>query len=331
MTALKLVLFDIDGTLIDTGGAGARSWTWAFEHAFDRPGVDIGKYSSAGMTDPVVARKTFTEAIGHEPTGEELARLIAAYLSVLPDNVTASEGYRVLPGVKELLPRLHEAGVLLGVTTGAMEAGAHAKLGRARLNHFFLVGGYGSDSEDRVELTRTAVEARRASARQITRPKPGGGGGRHPAGHLRGPGRGCRLDRRCHRQIRPRRTARGGSRSRARLAGGAVSGRRGLTESLCCSYRDSALQRRFSASWRVLMGTPLTFVPPGGTLIRRWHSRWIAEHDRSGLGWSFGIDRKRLAGDSWERAGSNDEGLFSRESIRDRCDGGCCGRGVARS
>jgi phosphoglycolate phosphatase len=158
MTSLKLVLFDIDGTLIDTGGAGARSWTWAFEHAFDRPGVDIGKYSSAGMTDPVVARKTFTEAIGREPTGEELARLMAAYLSVLPDYVTASDGYRVLPGVKELLPRLHDAGVLLGVTTGALEAGAHAKLGRARLNHFFLVGGYGSDSEDRVALTRTAVK-----------------------------------------------------------------------------------------------------------------------------------------------------------------------------
>jgi phosphoglycolate phosphatase len=156
--ALKLILFDIDGTLLDTGGAGARSWTWAFEHAFDRPGVDIGKYSSAGMTDPVVARKTFTEALGREPTGQELARLMAAYLSVLPDYVTASEGYRVLPGVEDLLPRLHEQGVLLGVTTGALEAGAHAKLGRARLNHFFLVGGYGSDSADRVELTTKAIE-----------------------------------------------------------------------------------------------------------------------------------------------------------------------------
>lgn len=158
MPPLKLVLFDIDGTLIDTGGAGARSWTWAFEHAFDRPGIDIGKYSSAGMTDPVVARKTFTEAMGREPTGEELARLMAAYLSVLPDYVAASEGYRVLSGVQELLPRLLDAGVLLGVTTGALEAGAHAKLGRARLNHYFLVGGYGSDSEDRIQLTRCAIK-----------------------------------------------------------------------------------------------------------------------------------------------------------------------------
>ncbi len=45
------------------------------------------------------------------------------------------------------------------MTTGAIEAGAHAKLGRARLNHYFLVGGYGSDSEDRVQLTRPQSSA----------------------------------------------------------------------------------------------------------------------------------------------------------------------------
>jgi hypothetical protein len=53
--------------------------------------------------------------------------------------------------------------------------------------------------------------------------------------------------------------------------------------------------------------------------------------DRSGLGWSFGTDDKRLAGDSWERARSHNEGLFARESIWDRCDGDRCGPGAARS
>ena len=225
MASLKLILFDIDGTLLDTGGAGARSWTWAFEHAFGKPGVDIGKYSSAGMTDPVVARKTFTEAMGHEPSGEELARLMAAYLSVLPDYVTSSEDYRVLPGVEELLPRLHDAGVLLGVTTGALEAGAHAKLGRARLNHFFLVGGYGSDSEDRVELHPGRDQARRAPARHTSRGASGRGRGGHPARHLRRAGRRRRLGRRGDRQIRPRRTARGEARPRACRSDRAVSRR----------------------------------------------------------------------------------------------------------
>ncbi|HWX88599.1 MAG TPA: HAD family hydrolase [Solirubrobacteraceae bacterium] len=156
MTQAKLVLFDIDGTLIDTGGAGARSWTWAFERLFDRR-IDIAEHSTAGMTDPAIARVTFVEAMGRQPAQEELTRLMASYQAVLPDFVASSTGYRVLAGVERLLERLTAAGVLLGLTTGGLEAAAHAKLGRGQLNHFFLVGGYGSDSEDRVELTRVAV------------------------------------------------------------------------------------------------------------------------------------------------------------------------------
>jgi phosphoglycolate phosphatase-like HAD superfamily hydrolase len=60
--------------------------------------------------------------------------------------------------VHELLPRLVEAGVLVGITSGALEAGAHTKLGRADLNRYFSFGGYGSDSKDRGGLTRKAIE-----------------------------------------------------------------------------------------------------------------------------------------------------------------------------
>jgi phosphoglycolate phosphatase len=153
----RLVLFDIDGTLIDTGGAGARSWTWAFERQFGRE-IDIAEHSTAGMTDPAIARVTFREAMEREPTAEELTRLMASYQAVLPDYVASSPDYRVLDGVEELLERLTAAGVLLGLTTGGLEAAAHSKLGRGRLNHFFLLGGYGSDSEDRTALTRAAVD-----------------------------------------------------------------------------------------------------------------------------------------------------------------------------
>ncbi len=151
------VLFDVDGTLLDTGGAGAVSWTWAFEELVGHP-VDIGRYTDAGMTDPVVARKTFEADMGRPPTRREFARLLNLYLTVLPDNVEASTGYTVLPGVPELLQSLAEEGVLLGLTSGAVEAAAHIKLGRARLNHFFTFGGFGSDSPDRVKLTRCARE-----------------------------------------------------------------------------------------------------------------------------------------------------------------------------
>ncbi len=156
-TAAKLVLFDIDGTLIDTGGAGARSWSWAFERVFDIR-VDIAEHSTAGMTDPAIARATFSETMGRVPSPEELTRLMAAYQAVLPDFVASSPDYRVLGGVRELLDRLTQDGIALGLTTGGLEAVAHVKLGRAGLNRYFLVGGYGSDSEDRVALTRAAIE-----------------------------------------------------------------------------------------------------------------------------------------------------------------------------
>jgi phosphoglycolate phosphatase-like HAD superfamily hydrolase len=79
-------------------------------------------------------------------------------LAYLPWAVAQSDGYRVLAGVPELLPRLAEAGYLLGLTTGGVEPAARVKLGRAGLNRYFGFGGFGSDSTDRSELTRRAIE-----------------------------------------------------------------------------------------------------------------------------------------------------------------------------
>jgi phosphoglycolate phosphatase len=151
------VLFDIDGTLITSGGAGAESWRRAFDELYGIP-ADIGKYTDAGMTDPEVGRLTFVNVLGREPTPEEQATLMAKRLEHLPDAVRESEGYRLLPGVEKTLERLRDAGFLLGLTTGGVEAAAHMKLDRGRLNHFFTFGGYGSDSPDRTELTRRAIE-----------------------------------------------------------------------------------------------------------------------------------------------------------------------------
>jgi phosphoglycolate phosphatase len=151
------ILFDIDGTLISTGGAGARSWRYAFDELYGIP-ADIGKFTDAGMTDPTVARLTFQNAVGHDPTPRELATVLAAYLDRLPYEVAHADTYRVLDGAEELLRRLGRDGILLGITSGAVEAAAHIKLSRAELNRFFPFGGYGSDSPDRVELTQRAIE-----------------------------------------------------------------------------------------------------------------------------------------------------------------------------
>jgi len=151
------ILFDIDGTLITSGGAGATSWRRAFEELYGIS-ADIGEFSDAGMTDPEVGRLTFAAVIGREPERRELAVLLVKRNAYLPGAIAESEGYRVLDGVEELLPQLVESGYLLGLTTGGIEAAAYMKLARADLNRFFCFGGYGSDSTDRIELTRKAIE-----------------------------------------------------------------------------------------------------------------------------------------------------------------------------
>lgn len=154
---IQAVLFDIDGTLLVTGGAGAVAWQRAFRelHGID---ADIEEHTHAGMTDPEIAAIVFREVIGRDGSEAERAAAIAGYLSHLADAVEESSGYRVMPGIEALLPRLAGQGVLLGIVTGNIEAAAHIKLARGDLNRFFAFGGYGSDSSHRTELTEKALE-----------------------------------------------------------------------------------------------------------------------------------------------------------------------------
>ena len=151
------ILFDIDGTLINTAGAGAASWRLAFDELYGIP-ADIGKFTDTGMTDPVVGRKTFEAELKREPERKEFTRLMERRNFHLHQTVRESKGYEVLPGVDELLPELIDGGYLLGIVTGNVEAAAHIKLHRANLNRFFSFGGYGSDSEERGELTKIALQ-----------------------------------------------------------------------------------------------------------------------------------------------------------------------------
>ena len=153
----QAILFDIDGTLIESGGASNRAWHRAFEelHGVD---VEISKVTGKGVPDPAVGRQAFEAVIGREPSDQEMAKLMAKRLEYLPEEVETTEGYRVMPGVEELLDRLIDDGLLLGLTTGNVEGAAHIKLARVNLNRFFSFGGYGSDSPDRTELTRRALE-----------------------------------------------------------------------------------------------------------------------------------------------------------------------------
>jgi phosphoglycolate phosphatase len=156
-SAIRAVLFDIDGTLLVTGGAGAVAWQRAF-HELYGVDADIEEHTHAGMTDPEIAEIVFREVVGRGGSDAERAQAIGVYLSHLADAVEESSGYRVMPGVEGLLPKLVERGLLLGIVTGNIEAAAQIKLARADLSRFFAFGGYGSDSRDRTELTRKALE-----------------------------------------------------------------------------------------------------------------------------------------------------------------------------
>jgi phosphoglycolate phosphatase len=155
--SIKAVLWDIDGTLITTGGAGAIAWQRAFQDLY---GVEanIDEHTRAGMTDPEITEIIFAEVVGREGTAEEHAEVVAKYLSYMPEAVAESSGYRVMPGIEEILPRLAEAGIVQGIVSGNVEPAARIKLERADLNRYLAFGGFGSDDRDRTKVTERAIQ-----------------------------------------------------------------------------------------------------------------------------------------------------------------------------
>ena len=91
MTDRIAVLFDIDGTLIISGGAGAESWRLAFDELYGIP-ADIGQYTDTGMTDPDVGRRTFEGALRRSPSRAEFAKLLERRLFYLHTTVGNSTG-----------------------------------------------------------------------------------------------------------------------------------------------------------------------------------------------------------------------------------------------
>ncbi len=157
-----VLLFDIDGTLLRTGGAGRRSMRHAFAEVCER-GDALDAMDFRGMTDWLILRGGLL-AIGEEPTEARLQALADAYLRQLAREVPASAGYTIMPGVERVLDRVTgRPDVAVGLGTGNFEAGARTKLSRGGLWRHFDFGGYGNDSVDRVELIRAGAE-RGASA-----------------------------------------------------------------------------------------------------------------------------------------------------------------------
>lgn len=157
---MKLLLFDIDGTLM-TGGAGRRSLGLAFAEVFRLEPAPLDaamkRVSFNGRTDPAIIRDVAREAGLSDDTFEAgIERLYETYLRHL-ERVSLEPGPRLCPGIPDLLDRLESLpGVGLGLLTGNIEPGARIKLRVFDLNRYFPAGGFGSDSSDRAVIAATA-------------------------------------------------------------------------------------------------------------------------------------------------------------------------------
>lgn len=152
-----LVLFDIDGTLLNAQGAGRDALLAALRDELDEdlPQLEL---RIAGGTDRGIV-EDLAAATGLESSEENLARLLRRYLEHLPAHLEDRD-VEALPGVAELLQALGEMpDVQVGLLTGNIEQGARAKLAHSGIDYEFAFGGYGGVHADRADVAAAALDA----------------------------------------------------------------------------------------------------------------------------------------------------------------------------
>jgi phosphoglycolate phosphatase-like HAD superfamily hydrolase len=166
---VRVVFFDIDGTLIHSGGAGERAFGHVCETEFGVPN-GAARLHFAGRTDPSIVRDFFQQ---HHitPSADNFQRFFDRYVFHL-DHLLGELNGSVLPGVHEMIRGLSAlpAPPLIGLLTGNIRLGAQIKLSHYRLWGFFRTGGFGDDHEDRNQI---AVVARERASRTLRAPLAG--------------------------------------------------------------------------------------------------------------------------------------------------------------
>ena len=154
---IRLVLFDIDGTLIRTGGAGEKAFARVFETEFSVAN-GTARLHFAGRTDPSIVRDFFQH---HqiEAVTENFRRFFDNYVFWL-DYMLGQLPGRVLPGVRTMIHdwQLRPQPPMIGLLTGNIRLGAQIKLRHYQLWHLFQMGAFGDDHEDRNQIAVIARE-----------------------------------------------------------------------------------------------------------------------------------------------------------------------------
>jgi phosphoglycolate phosphatase len=158
-----VLLWDIDGTLISTAGAGRRAIEQTFELRFGR--ADVVKFPFDGMTDPTIMRQGLAAlGLSESEVDREFTPTLKLYLDVLTEVCTEARSFRIHAGIEAALALVAgRSGFSVGLGTGNVEAGARLKLRPVGLNDHFAFGGFGSDHGDRARLI--GIGADRGAAR----------------------------------------------------------------------------------------------------------------------------------------------------------------------
>jgi phosphoglycolate phosphatase len=154
----RLVLFDIDETMISSDGAGRRAIARVLNESYGVP-EEAMRIPMSGKTDPQILREIFQACNKQEAFESSTERILELYLGVLEEEIHRSRYYIIHEGVVELLEALvAEERAYLGLLTGNIERGAQMKLHKFDLLKYFPIGAFGSDSPNRLDLPAVACQ-----------------------------------------------------------------------------------------------------------------------------------------------------------------------------
>jgi phosphoglycolate phosphatase-like HAD superfamily hydrolase len=151
----RVVLFDIDNTLLYTRGAGSHAFNRAFADMFGVP-EGFARVEFSGRTDRFILQSGLTEHGIEGGLEEHFDGFTQRYYQLLPDSIAQRDGY-LMPGFPELLAALRDAGARLGLATGNFSEAATIKLRHYGIADYFQGGGFGEVSTERADVVAAAI------------------------------------------------------------------------------------------------------------------------------------------------------------------------------